>query len=95
MAAKNAHFEPTQEEAVVANMPNVSRLAWSVAMRFDFSRAFRRAAYGTARDFAKLLGWNDVAQLLQETLDEEEAADKKLTALSKRVNKQARTAEAA
>lgn len=56
---------------------------------------YEMAGYGTARDFAKLLGWNDVAQLLQETLDEEEAADKKLTALSKRVNKQARTAEAA
>lgn len=56
---------------------------------------YEMAGYGTARDFAKLLGWNDVAQLLQETLDEEEAADKKLTALSKSVNKQAKAAQAA
>jgi len=56
---------------------------------------YEMAGYGTARDFAKLLGWNDVAELLQATLNEEEAADKKLTALSKSVNKQAKLAIAA
>jgi ferritin-like metal-binding protein YciE len=53
---------------------------------------YEMAGYGTARDFAKLLGWNEIAELLQATLDEEEAADKKLTALSKSVNKQAKLA---
>ncbi len=37
------------------------------------------AGYGVARAFAKLLGHDKVAQLLDETLQEEGAADKKLT----------------
>jgi ferritin-like metal-binding protein YciE len=40
------------------------------------------AGYGCARTFAKLLGYNDAARLLQETLDEEGDADKKLTELA-------------
>jgi ferritin-like metal-binding protein YciE len=40
------------------------------------------AAYGTARAFAEHLGHNDVAKLLQQTLDEESAADEKLSAIS-------------
>jgi ferritin-like metal-binding protein YciE len=37
------------------------------------------AAYGCARTFAERLGHRDVASLLQQTLDEEGAVDKKLT----------------
>ncbi len=37
------------------------------------------ASYGTLLAFAKQLGLNDAAQLLQETLNEEKAADAKLT----------------
>ena len=40
------------------------------------------SAYGTARSLAKLLGHEDVVELLQETLDEESAADEKLSNLS-------------
>jgi ferritin-like metal-binding protein YciE len=40
------------------------------------------AAYGTARTFAQRLGHQEVAQLLQQTLDEEYATDKKLTAIA-------------
>jgi ferritin-like metal-binding protein YciE len=40
------------------------------------------AAYGTARTHASLLGYNKAAQLLQRTLDEEAATDKKLTDLA-------------
>jgi ferritin-like metal-binding protein YciE len=40
------------------------------------------AGYGTARTFAQRLGKPDAARLLQETLDEEGAADKKLTQLA-------------
>ena len=43
------------------------------------------AAYGTARTHASLLGYNKVAKLLQQTLDEEGAADKKLTALAESI----------
>jgi ferritin-like metal-binding protein YciE len=43
------------------------------------------AAYGTARTHATLLGYNKIAKLLQQTLDEEGAADKKLTALAESI----------
>jgi ferritin-like metal-binding protein YciE len=38
--------------------------------------------YGTARTLAEQLGKNDVAGLLQQSLEEEEAADKKLTSVA-------------
>ncbi len=44
------------------------------------------AAYGTARAFAQALQEQEVAVLLQETLDEESATDKKLTAIAASVN---------
>ena len=37
------------------------------------------AGYGSLRTFAEKLGYKDAAQILQKTLDEEGAADKKLT----------------
>ena len=40
------------------------------------------SAYGSARALAGQLGHEDVVQLLNETLDEESAADEKLTSLS-------------
>jgi ferritin-like metal-binding protein YciE len=48
------------------------------------------AAYGTARTHAKHLGMSDIAKLLQQTLDEEGEADKKLTELAEgMINEQA------
>ena len=48
------------------------------------------AAYGTARAHAEQLGLGQVAGLLQQTLDEEAAANEKLTAIAERqVNRQA------
>jgi ferritin-like metal-binding protein YciE len=52
---------------------------------------YEMAGYGTAREFAKLLGLDDVVELLEQTLEEEKAADQKLTTISKDVNKQAKT----
>ncbi len=40
------------------------------------------AAYGTARALAKCLGYDEAAQLLGETLDEEKETDEKLTELA-------------
>src|SRR5437762_2376259 len=52
------------------------------------------ASYGTARTFASLLGEEDAVEALQKTLDEEAAADKKLTALAESlVNPEASNAE--
>jgi ferritin-like metal-binding protein YciE len=47
------------------------------------------AAYGTARAFAETLGETDIAELLQETLDEEAETDKRLTSLAMTVNEEA------
>jgi len=49
------------------------------------------AAYGTARTHAELLGQSEVADLLEQTLDEEKQTDEKLTDLSVNVNAQAET----
>src|SRR5205814_3537807 len=43
------------------------------------------AGYGCARTFAQQLGQSDIADLLQETLDEEGNADKKLTDIAETV----------
>lgn len=51
------------------------------------------AAYGTARAFAETIGEDEVADLLQETLDEEGETNKRLTALSETVNDEANSAE--
>jgi len=43
---------------------------------------YEMAAYGTLVAWAKTMGHTDVADLLQQTLDEEKAADEKLSALA-------------
>ncbi|MDB6093103.1 MAG: hypothetical protein JWM32_665 [Verrucomicrobia bacterium] len=47
------------------------------------------AAYGTVRAMAQLLGHGEAAGLLKQTLDEEGATDKKLTAVAAEVNRAA------
>jgi ferritin-like metal-binding protein YciE len=51
------------------------------------------AAYGCLRTYAQLLGYDNAARLLSETLSEEEAADEKLNAIAEsKVNAQAAAA---
>lgn len=47
---------------------------------------YEMAGYGGVREFAKLLGQKEIMALLDATLKEEEAADKKLTDIAKGVN---------
>jgi ferritin-like metal-binding protein YciE len=47
------------------------------------------AAYGTVREFAKILEEPKQASLLEETLNEEKETDEKLTDLSREINTQA------
>jgi ferritin-like metal-binding protein YciE len=47
------------------------------------------ATYGTLRDWARLLGRDGIARRLQETLDEEGEADKRLTKIAQSLNVQA------
>jgi ferritin-like metal-binding protein YciE len=51
---------------------------------------YEMAGYGSARDFAKVLGQSEIAALLEETLTEEKNADKTLTGASKQINTQAK-----
>ena len=44
------------------------------------------AGYGGVREYARLLGQREIVALLDATLKEEEAADKKLTQIAKEVN---------
>ena len=46
---------------------------------------YEMAGYGTARTWARLLGFEDQADLLQQTLDEEGETDKLLTELAERM----------
>lgn len=51
---------------------------------------YEMAGYGTVRTLAEQLGHKEIARLLQETLDEEGACDKKLTEIAEsRVNTRA------
>src|SRR6185369_1058891 len=47
---------------------------------------YEMAGYGCVRTYAQLLGETKAATLLQKTLDEEGAADKKLTQIAKQIN---------
>ena len=47
---------------------------------------YEMAGYGGVREYAKLLGQKEIVALLDATLKEEEAADKKLTLIAKEVN---------
>jgi ferritin-like metal-binding protein YciE len=52
------------------------------------------AGYGTARSLAKRLGRQEIADVLQKTLDKERAADEKLSELAQNeVNVHAASAE--
>ena len=53
---------------------------------------YEMAGYGTVRTYAQLLGHQDMAKLLQQTLDEEEQADDKLTQIAQSVNVEAKAA---
>ncbi|HEY7091012.1 MAG TPA: ferritin-like domain-containing protein [Tepidisphaeraceae bacterium] len=56
---------------------------------------YEMASYGAVRTYAKHLGQNEAAELLQRTLDEEGETDKKLTQLAESgINVQAQHAEA-
>jgi ferritin-like metal-binding protein YciE len=50
---------------------------------------YEMAGYGCVRTYAQVLGESTAAKLLQKTLDEEGAADKKLTQLAERINVEA------
>lgn len=56
---------------------------------------YEMASYGSARDWAKQLGLEQHATILQKTLDEEKHADNLLTQIAQRTNASAATERAA
>ncbi|MGB7554685.1 MAG: ferritin-like domain-containing protein [Candidatus Korobacteraceae bacterium] len=53
---------------------------------------YEMAGYGTVRTYAELLGKREIAQLLQQTLNEEKEADETLTNIARNVNLEAKAA---
>src|SRR4051812_29022776 len=84
-------IEEGQEVISAGGDPDVKDAALiAAAQRVEH---YEIAGYGTVRTFAQRLGHHDAARLLQETLDEEAATDKKLTQLAESsINRQAVTA---
>jgi ferritin-like metal-binding protein YciE len=61
----------------------------SVAQRIEH---YEIAVYGALRQFARILGQDEVAQLLDQTLQEERRADHQLTTIADRINPTAQRA---
>ena len=75
---KETEEGPVRDEALIAGAQRVEH--------------YEMAAYGTVRTFAQRLGKQQMVQLLERTLEEEKAADKKLTEVSTTVHGQVRRA---
>ena len=68
LVEKEAEEDDVRDAAIVAAAQRVEH--------------YEMAGYGTARTYARMLGHDEVASTLQQTLDEEQAADKKLTRIA-------------
>jgi ferritin-like metal-binding protein YciE len=53
---------------------------------------YEMAGYGTVRTYAELLGQRQIAELLQQTLDEEKTADETLSDIASNVNVESKAA---
>src|SRR5215208_3613386 len=72
--------EQTMEAKADRNVMDVALIG--IAQKVEH---YEIAAYGSACTYAELLGYDQVHELLGRTLDEEETADQKLTALAERL----------
>jgi ferritin-like metal-binding protein YciE len=77
----------TMHEAQEGDVRDVGMI--SAAQRVEH---YEMAGYGTVRSLAERLGQPKIAQLLEQTLEEEKAADKKLTDITEKVPIQAKHA---
>ena len=71
------------ERLTARHMDRDVRDAWLIATAQRVEH-LEIANYGTVRTYAQLLGYTYAGQLLQQTLDEERAADERLTQLAER-----------
>jgi ferritin-like metal-binding protein YciE len=77
----------SMEEAAEGDLRDAAMIA--AAQRVEH---YEMAAYGSIRSYANRVGQKEIARILQETLDEEKAADKKLTEIAGTVNIEAKRA---
>jgi len=73
--------ETLEEDIADENVQDAAIIA--AAQRVEH---YEIAGYGTARTFANLLGEDEAASLLEQTLEEEKETDAKLTQLAERIN---------
>jgi len=71
-----------EAEDVVGEVQNKSVLDAALIAAAQAVEHYEMTRYGTLIAWAKLLGRNDAAALLNQTLDEEKATDKKLTQMA-------------
>jgi ferritin-like metal-binding protein YciE len=69
------------DKLVSATEPGLVRDAGLIAAAQRVEH-YEMAGYGSARTFAQLLGHNEAADLLEDTLDEEKEADQRLTEIA-------------
>ena len=67
---------------LISERPHPDVLDAGLISKAQHVEHYEIAGYGTARTYAQLLGNEEAARLLQQTLDEEGNADKKLTELA-------------
>ena len=78
-AMKEDYSEEVKDAAIIGSAQRVEH--------------YEMAGYGTARAFAELLGEEQHVSLLEQTLEEEQQADEKLTQLAEQINPKAAQAE--
>jgi len=69
-------------EWCIKNIKDAATRDASLIAAAQYVEHYEMAGYGSARTWAEEMGHDEVAELLQETLDEESAANEKLTALA-------------
>ncbi len=78
---------------LMKNIKDAEALDASLIAAGQYAEHYEMAGYGAAKEWAKLLGLNEIEDILNETLKEEKAADAKLNELATaRINEQALTA---
>ena len=70
------------KEAMAEKMASADLMDAALIAASQKVEHYEISGYGTARTFAKLLGEDEAVNLLSQTLEEEKAADEKLTKLS-------------
>lgn len=84
-------MEGLVKEAVelIREKPDADVLDAGLISKAQHVEHYEMAGYGTVRTWARLLGHEDHAELLQQTLNEEGETDKQLTRLSETINVEA------